>query len=227
MEMRPWVEAMSRLAAGREWVLELLGERRSTAILRGLAASANLDDKRLALRQLDRLPEWLDLLTTWLGHQPEEHLVLEALNEVSRLTGPYTELALRTYLSEEVQRASCDDSPADYLWALAGRVARWSREWSSLRAIRLDLADPRFVMARVPESLRDLSRRIDVAGRVEERDLARLLEAWPDCTEAMPLLANEPALWRPSRVSVARTEGASLPPKVAAGPSGTKLPRAA
>ena len=132
MGLRPWVEAISRLAARREWVLELLGERRSAAILRGLAASADPDDKRLALSQLDRLPEWLDLLTTWLDQPPEEHLVLEALSGVSRLTGPYAQLALRTYLHREAQRALADDSPADYLWDLSLRVARWSREWSSL-----------------------------------------------------------------------------------------------
>jgi hypothetical protein len=226
MARKPWVQVMSRLAARREWVLELLGERRSTAILRRLAASPDPEDKRLALSQLDRLPEWLDLLTAWLGQQPEENLVLEALDDVSRLTGPYAQLAFRTYLSQRLQGALCGDSPADCVWALSLQVARWSRGWSSLSRLRLVLADPRSVLSRVPESLRGFSRWVETAGQVE-RDLARLVAAWPDSAGAARLPLDEPALWRPSRLSVARTHGASLPPTVATDPSGTKLPRAA
>jgi hypothetical protein len=223
--LRPLVEAISRLAARREWILQLLGEERSAAILRGLAASADPDDTRLALSQLDRLPEWLDLLTTWLDQPQKEHLVLESLNGVSRLTGPYADLALRTYLHREAQRALRGDSPADYLWDLSLRVARWIGEWSSLGTIRLDPANPRFVLSGVPESLRGFARRIDSAGRVE-RDLNRLLQAWPDSAEVAPL-PDEAAFWHRSRVGLPPADGASLPPKEAAGLSGAKMPRAA
>lgn len=221
----PWVEAISRLAARRDGILDLLGERRSAAILRDLAASADPDDTRLALSQLDRLPEWLDLLTDWLDQPPQERLVLESLNGVSRLTGPYAELALRTYLHREAQRALRGDSPSDYLWAFSLRVARWVREWSSLGTIRLDPANPRVVLAGAPESLRGFARRIDAAGRVE-RDLDRLLQAWPDSAEAEGL-PSEAALWHRSRAAHPSADGADLPPKAAAGHSDTKMPRAA
>jgi hypothetical protein len=223
--LRSWVEALSRLAARREWVLDLLGEKRSAGVLRGLAASDDPAAKRLALSQLDRLPEWLDLITGWLDEQAQEYLVLEALNGVSRLTGPYAQLALRTYLHREVQRAVRSHSPAEDLWTLSLRIARWAREWSSLRGIRLDLADPRSTLAIVPESLRGFSRRVQAAGRIES-DLARLLQTWPDSAGAEPL-PNEPIDWHRYRLSVARADVADLPPTVAGGPSGTAIPKAA
>jgi hypothetical protein len=219
------VEAISRLAARREVILDLLGEERSAAILRGLAASADPDDTRLALGQLDRLPEWLDLLTTWLDHWPQDQLVLESLSGVSRLTGPYAELALRTYLQRQVQRALQDNSPADSLWSLSLRVARWISQWSSLGRIRLDPANPGVVLAGVAESLRGFARRIDSAGQVE-RDLERLLQAWlgPAGAETWN---GEATAWPRARVDLPTADDASLPPKVAAGHSGSTMSKAA
>lgn len=223
--LRPLVEATSRRAARRDWILDLLGEERSVAILRRLAASADPDDTRLALSQLDRLPEWLDLLTTWLDQPPQEHQVLESLSGVSRLTGPYAELALRTHLHREVQRALRDDSPADYLWDLSLRVDRWLNELGSLGTIRLDPANPRVVLAGAPESLRGFARRIDSAGRVE-RDLDRLLQTWPDSAEAEGL-PSDATLWPRSRVGLPPADGATLPPKAAAGHSSTTMSKVA
>ena len=223
--LRSLVEATSRLAAGREGILELLGEERSTAILRGLARSADPEDRRLALSQLDRLPEWLDLLTTWLDQPPQEHLVLESLSGVSRLTGPYAELALRTYLHREVQRALRDNSPADYLWDLSLRATRWIDEWASLGAVRLDPGDPGIVLAGVPESLRGFARRIDSAGRVE-RDLERVLQAWLGSTEAEPPSSGESLLPR-SRLGLSSVDGANSPPKAAAPHSSTTMSKVA
>lgn len=217
--------ATSRLAAEREGILDLLGEQRSIEILRRLATSSDPNDRRLALTQLDRLPEWLDLLMTWLDQPLQEPLVLDALNGVSRLTGPYTQLGLGAYLHREIQRSLREISPADSLWSLSLRVARWVRGWSALSTTRLVLTESRSVLAGVPEAFRDFSRRIEWAGRVEP-DVARLLQAWPNAAEATPV-PIEILLGRRSGAGASPVAGANVPPKVASGRTNTKLPKAA
>ena len=176
--MKRWALALAGVVAGQSWLLDLLGEKLAARVLRALAASPRAADRRLALAQLDRLPEWLDLLLAWLANPSDDDLVLTSLDGDSRLAGPYAQVALGTYLGQEVRRALQADLPADALWAISLRASRWLRKRPALGRLGLPWLDPQITLAVVPEALRDFARRIEAAGQVEG-GVARVLETWP------------------------------------------------
>lgn len=212
--MRLWTLALARLVASSPRLLDTIGERWATRVLRALAASPRAADRQLALGQLDRLPEWLDLLLAWLDDPADDDLILRSLDGDSRLAGPYAEVALGTYLNGQASAALSTGSPADGLWALSLRVARWLRKRPSLGRLRFQWTNPRATLGAAPEALRDFARAIEAAGEVEPA-LARALVAWPG---PPGLVEGEPGwAWRlragdsaPGQETAARLAGVAV-----------------
>ena len=222
--VRRWALAMAGVVAGQVWLLDLLGEKLAARVLRALAASPRAADRRLALAQLDRLPEWLDLLLAWLANPSDDDLVLTSLDGDSRLAGPYAQVALGTCLSQEVRRALQADSPADALWSLSLRASRWLRKRPALGRLSLPWLDPQTALAAVPEALREFARRIEAAGQVEG-GVARVLETWPGPPEPSTVgLETAPRL--PSGVARAPF-GAATQPRLDAQSAGGEARKAA
>lgn len=182
--MGSWKQAIIRLVASWDWALDLVDERRAANLVRSLLGAEDRD-RVAGTRHLDRLPEWLDLLTSWLDDPRSEALALSALADEPRLAGPYAQLALRSYLERQVRRALAGDAIPDDLWAIALRIDRWVREHPRLGAVHLAPPDPALNLTSAAGALRDLVRRLEAA-KGDEREVRELLAAWPESPPAAP-----------------------------------------
>jgi hypothetical protein len=167
----------------RDWLFDLLGEKLTVRLLRaGLSAPADSPTFTLALGQIDRLPEWYDLLSRFVADPERERAALGALASAPRLVGPYTSTIVRDALQSRVRDALGAEAPAEALWQVSLDALRWARLAPGLAAVPLALPDRRTTILDCSARLRDLVREIASDGSISPSLNAALL-AWPTALE--------------------------------------------